>query len=282
MVGFYFFLVIFIYEGLVSGQRADPPSRPNSDLPREDVRECYKDLEKDSAISHLLLDVTSPERIDQFCGRISRLKQCIASNEHQLSNEENTKYLKRTRGITAFYLNVCPPGTDITRQYKGNAPCFQLIKNKILSCDSDLPDMSSYEMQNDLTFRCCAMSRHRRCLLEATGENCGKPAAEVMDQILLRYFRHELDGCPSDSHDACSHEDSGSHVTSDEPGKYHDEDNHTPKDDWDYHTSTDNYYTSSDNYEWDEHDSNRNSAAVPMSSFLSSLMVVLLYFVLEK
>ncbi|CAL1275061.1 unnamed protein product [Larinioides sclopetarius] len=282
MVGFYFFLVVFIYEGLVSGQRVDPPTRPNADLPREDVRECYADLEKDSAISHLLLDVTSPEKIDHFCGRISRLKQCIASNEHQLSNAENTKYLQRIRGISAFYLNVCPPGTDITRQYKGNAPCFQLIKNKILSCDSDLPDMSSYKMQNDLLSRCCALSRHRRCLLEATGENCGKPAAEVMDQILLRYFRHELDGCPSVSHDACSHKDSENHVTSDEPDKYHDEDNDTPKDDWDYHTSTDYYSTPTDNNKRDEHDSTHINSAASISSFLFSYMFVLLHFVLGK
>ncbi|XP_055931142.1 uncharacterized protein LOC129961641 [Argiope bruennichi] len=280
MDGFYFLLIAFVYVGLVSSQRADPSSRRNSALPREDVRKCYNDLEKDSDISHLLLDVTSPESIDQFCGRISRLKQCIANNEHQISNEENTEYLQRTRGISAFYLNVCPPGTDITGVYKGNAPCFQLIKNKILSCGSDLPDMSSYEMLSDHTARCCALSRHRRCILEATGENCGKPAAEVMDQILLRYFRHELNGCQSDSHDACSGRDSGTHVTSEEPDKYHDKDYDTTKGDWEYDMTTDDYER--DHNDDDSSDDSEVSSAASMSSFLSSLFVMLLHFVLVK
>ncbi|GFS86275.1 uncharacterized protein TNCV_597381 [Trichonephila clavipes] len=102
MTSLWTILALFGYHGLVSCQR--------------DASECYEDMQRDSDISHLLLDVTSPERIDYFCGRISRLKKCVADYEDELSNAENTEYLQKTRGITAFYLNVCPPGTDITQR----------------------------------------------------------------------------------------------------------------------------------------------------------------------
>ncbi|GFY47010.1 uncharacterized protein TNIN_63261 [Trichonephila inaurata madagascariensis] len=133
--------------------------------------------------------------ISNFCSRISRLKKCIADYEDELSNAENTEYLKKTRGITAFYLNVCPPGTDITQRYKGNAPCFQLIKHQILSCGSDVPDLSSYEMQTDLNNRCCALSRHRKCVTSAAAKHCGKEAGQVVNEIIFRYFETQLEGC---------------------------------------------------------------------------------------
>ncbi|GIY35128.1 uncharacterized protein CEXT_664051 [Caerostris extrusa] len=209
--------------------------------------------------------------------RISRLKKCIADNEHHLSNAENTEYLQKIRGVSSFYLNVCPPGTDITAKYKGNAPCFQLIKNKILSCGSDLPDMTSYKMKNDLDSRCCALSTHRHCVLQASAQNCGKEAAEVVDQILMRYFRHEMEGCQDRG---CSDE-----VTTDNPPGHHNEErrksedrsnrsnrkgvgNEPTEEDYDTYSENWKHYTTPEYHSMD-------SAGSQMSLFCSIALVLL-------
>ncbi|KAG8179113.1 hypothetical protein JTE90_000147 [Oedothorax gibbosus] len=168
---------------------------PGTVLTDGNVRRCYDEMEKDSDISHLLLDTTSGENISRFCGRISFLKKCVAKFEHQLSNSENTEYLQKTQGISTFYLNVCPPGTDLTEKYKRNANCFQLIKTEILSCGSDLPSMSSYKMKNDLNARCCALMKHRDCTSWAAGDKCGKEAETVLEELLQRYYLPQLEGC---------------------------------------------------------------------------------------
>ncbi|GFV97611.1 uncharacterized protein TNCV_2041191 [Trichonephila clavipes] len=80
----------------------------------QDVRKCFSDIEKENDITHLLLETSSPEDIHIFCRRMSMLKKCIAENEHQMSVAENTERLQKTRGITIFDLNVCPPGSNIT------------------------------------------------------------------------------------------------------------------------------------------------------------------------
>ncbi|GFT87369.1 uncharacterized protein NPIL_300131 [Nephila pilipes] len=275
MPHFWIILVIFGFHGIVFCKRLTPStSRVNSVSLDENVRECYEDMKKDSDISHLLLDVTSPERIDYFCGRTSRLKKCIADFEHQLSNEENTEYLKKTRGISAFYLNVCPPGTDITQKYKGNAPCFQLIKNQILSCGSDLPDMSSYEMQNDLDRRCCALSRHRKCVTSAAADHCGKEAGEVVNEILFRYFQTHLEGCWDKQE--CLDEVSDDSWTTDDSSRRRSEGKVTvPKRQKYYTTPT---YDSKD----DGFNSNSVDALNSLTAIVFSVTIVLFQFVLSK
>ncbi|GFQ95448.1 uncharacterized protein TNCT_110701 [Trichonephila clavata] len=254
MASLWIIFVLFGSHGIVSCQR--------------DAGECYEDMQRDSDISHLLLDVTSPERIDYFCGRISRLKKCVADYEDQLSNAENTEYLQKARGITTFYLNVCPPGTDITQRYKGNAPCFQLIKHQILSCGSDLPDMSSYEMQKDLNSRCCALSHHRKCVTSAASEHCGKEAGQVVNEILFRYFETQLEGCWKKQE--CANESDDSWTTDEAPGR-----RITAPERRAYHT-TPKYFNG--------HDS-RNESIRFMNSLLnilSSVLIVLLQFVLPQ
>ncbi|GFY44480.1 uncharacterized protein TNIN_5831 [Trichonephila inaurata madagascariensis] len=176
----------------------------------QDVRKCFSDIEKENDITHLLLETSSPEDILIFCRRMSKLKKCIAENEHQMSVSENTECLRKTRGITIFYLNVCPPGSNITEKYKENALCLGRIEKQILSCASELPQVSYLRIQDDPK-RCCALKRHRICITEAVFLYCGKEAAEVVEQILLRYFGAQLEQCGKHHIQTCSSPESDDH-----------------------------------------------------------------------
>lgn len=185
----YYFCTAFLFLlGIAKSQWTTDDGR------NEGIR-CLKQIIYEGDISNLLIDVTTPESIDNFCKRHTALQKCARDNEHYMTLEENTDYLKKTAGVHKFYVNVCPPGTDITEDYKGNAPCFKLIRNRILSCGSDLPDMNSYEMKHDLRFRCCALKNHRECLKKVTREHCGKDAATVMEKIVIRYFDRKVKEC---------------------------------------------------------------------------------------
>ncbi|XP_015930633.1 uncharacterized protein [Parasteatoda tepidariorum] len=184
-------MILFLLYDAVSSEWATIKEKEGT----EKAIQCYSDMLINGDISHLFLDVTSPEKIDAFCGRISRLRKCIAENEHHLSVPQNTQYLQKVRGVETFYLNVCPPGTEITTQYKGNSPCFQLIKKEILFCGSDLPDVSSYAMQYEETTRCCALKSHRECMYKAVSGYCGTDAGDVTTKILVKFFHPQLKGC---------------------------------------------------------------------------------------
>ncbi|KFM79741.1 hypothetical protein X975_14834, partial [Stegodyphus mimosarum] len=67
-------------------------------------------MQTNGQITNLLLDVTTPEKIDTFCRHMSGLAKCISDNEHYLTVAENADYLKKTRAVKDFYINVCPPG----------------------------------------------------------------------------------------------------------------------------------------------------------------------------
>ncbi|KAG8170880.1 hypothetical protein JTE90_026207, partial [Oedothorax gibbosus] len=57
-------LSVAIYCDVVLGSWATP----GTVLTDGNVRRCYDEMEKDSDISHLLLDTTSAENISRFCG----------------------------------------------------------------------------------------------------------------------------------------------------------------------------------------------------------------------
>ncbi|CAL1291202.1 unnamed protein product [Larinioides sclopetarius] len=195
---FFGFLVILVCNGIVLGYRTHPAWRTR------DVRKCYLDMLKENDITHLLLETFSTEDIDVFCRRITKLKKCVADNEHQLSIKENTECLQKTRGITIFYLNVCPPGSNITEKYKENSHCFSTIEKQVVSCSSLLPDISSSIMHRNLRNICCGLKRHRLCLSEAANYRCGKNAAEVTEEILQRYFQSLLTKCESNRIPPCA------------------------------------------------------------------------------
>ncbi|GFT44288.1 uncharacterized protein NPIL_532811 [Nephila pilipes] len=182
----------------------------------QDVRKCYADIEKENEITHLLLETSSPEDIHVFCRRMSKLKKCIAENEHQMSVAENTECLQKTRGITVFNLNVCPPGSNITEKYKENSLCFGRIEKQIISCASKLPQVPYSRTQTDLKRNCCALKHHRICITEATYHSCGKEAAEILEQILLRYFGSQLEKCPKSRILSCSSLESDDHWLNDD------------------------------------------------------------------
>ncbi|GFQ85961.1 uncharacterized protein TNCT_373121 [Trichonephila clavata] len=176
----------------------------------QDVRKCFSDIEKENDITHLLLETSSPEDIHVFCRRMSRLKKCIAENEHQMSVAENTECLQKTRGITIFYLNVCPPGSNISKTYKENALCLGRIEKQLKSCASELPQVSYLRIQDDPK-RCCALKHHRICITEAAYHYCGKEAAEVFELILFRYFGSQLEKCGKYPILTCSSAESDDH-----------------------------------------------------------------------
>ncbi|XP_055931875.1 uncharacterized protein LOC129962162 [Argiope bruennichi] len=193
------FIYLLVKQGFVFGYRAHPAWRTR------DVRNCYSDMMKENDITHLLLETISAEDIDAFCRRITKLKKCVADGEHQLSIRENTDCLQKTRGITVFYLNICPPGSNITEKYKENSHCFNTIEKQVVSCSSFLPDAIEYRMQRNLRKICCGLKRHRVCLSEAAYYRCGKEAADVTEQILQRYFQSQLTKCENNHLPPCEH-----------------------------------------------------------------------------
>ncbi|XP_054707562.1 uncharacterized protein LOC129217311 [Uloborus diversus] len=156
---------------------------------------CYTELATEGDITSLFIDVSTPKQIASFCSEVSALKKCIRDNEHYLSLEENTEYQVKTGGVTVFYLNICPPGTNLTPKYQANAPCFQLIKDHILECGSYLPDLSTFKMKNDKKARCCALVSHHDCMLMVTEEKCGSETREVVNSMLEKYFQNDLRIC---------------------------------------------------------------------------------------
>ncbi|GIY23446.1 uncharacterized protein CDAR_456031 [Caerostris darwini] len=274
-------------EGARSGYWGNPPLMGDSG-----IRKCYSEMEKENDITHLLLETASPTNIDAFCRvynkaasglnlrpnshqwralprwswRMTRLKKCVADHEHHLSVSENTECLRKTRGVTIFHLNVCPPGSNITRNYKDNCHCFNRIESQLISCSYKLPVMSEHRMQNDLRRMCCALKRHRICVVEAASHRCGGEAAEVVDQIVVRYFQSQTRKCTSSHLSYCG-------AVELDDNWVDSEDRHKP----DFETEEEDFHAE----ERRRHKSRGHSTAVSNKMFSIILFAILVLYVFQ-
>ncbi|GIY51199.1 hypothetical protein CEXT_603301 [Caerostris extrusa] len=197
----------------------NPPSRGDSG-----IRKCYSDMEKENDITHLLLETASPTNIDDFI--VPSLHVAWEKKNHKnpkksfedldrcLVTLPQTSKCLLILGARTFTLYVgiysqCMFPTsnsyliitlgepfqedDPTEEVRGGsrAPSVGVGKHRVPAEDQRCHGLPFECVPAWIQHNTNALKRHRVCVVEAASHRCGDEAAEVVDQIVVRYFQSQ-------------------------------------------------------------------------------------------